>query len=267
MDEVRSLVEKAIRAAVPPDRLVERKFRPDSDYAWQEPAPAAGLSAALAVVKIAQEHAYKFVLGLRGEGTSWREAADLLEIPWSDQYWRPERAYELVLGPEPEGGSRFHARSVYWRCGGPLGCGQHITDRGPYNGHPIDNEDGHAENCRRLAAEGEAYLRECEKREEQARVADEAMATLADDFGRQTVLRARWVLAHGGQYQGWSTSETLAVALALHHDDLLKEQGYRSRESAADRVFEGMSDTPGDRGWWLATVRAAATGETDLDLT
>lgn len=253
MGQVRSMVGRAVRAAA----LSEE--------------PADGLPAALAVVKIAQQQAYRFVIGLRGEGTSWREAADLLEIPWSDQYSRPERAYELVLGPDPDGPRSFRVRNVYWHCGGPGGCGKYITDRGPYNGHPVDNEDGHADGCRRHAAEGEAYEREREEREERDRVADAAMVTLVDDFGQETVRRARWVLAHGGQYQGWSTSETLAVALALHDDGRLKEHGYSSREEAAERVFRGMSNplfrgvsnAPGDGGRWLATVRAAATGQTD----
>lgn len=263
MDEVRSLVERAVRAATPPDQQVERRARPESDYSWMEPTPAAGLHAALTVVKIAQQKAYKFVLGLRGEGTSWREVADLLEIPWSEEYSRLERAYELVLGPEPEGSSPFHTRSVYWTCGGPGGCDKFIADRGPYNGHPFDNEDGHADDCRRRAAEGDAYERESAMREERDRVADKAMEKLADDaFGTGTARRARWVLSHGGQYQGWSTSETLAVALVLHHDDRLKEQGYSSRDDAVDRVLRGMSNPPRVAGQWLATVRAAATGET-----
>lgn len=250
---VAALVDRAIQAATPPGQHVERKLRPESEYGWMEPTPLAGLRAALAVVEAAQQQAYKFARGLRGEGTPWREIADLLQVPWSDEYARPERAYELVLGPDPDGGSRFHARSVYWRCGGPLGCGQYITDRGPYDGYPGNNESGHADGCRRLAAEVEAHEREAERQEERDRVADEAMKQLeGDSFGKETVRRARWVLAHGGQYQGWSTSEALAVALVLHHDDRL--DGYSSRRAAAERV--GRSPD------WLATVRAAATGQT-----
>ena len=125
----------------------------------------------------------------------------------------------------------------------------------------MDNEDGHAEGCRRLAAEVEAYERECERREEQARRADKAMGQLVDAFGKETARRARWVLAHGGRYQGWSTSETLAVALVLHHDDRLREQGYSSRRAAADRLFSHMCNPPRNRAQWLQTVRTAATGE------
>jgi hypothetical protein len=257
-DLVRSIVDKAVRAATPPDQMLDRRIRPESEYSWPEPTPLAGLRAALTVVRLAQQQAYKFVLGLRGEGTSWREVADLLDIPWSDEYSRAERAYELVLGPDPEESSAFYTRNLYWHCGGPLGCGKYITDRGPYNGHPQDNEDGHAEDCRRLVAEGQAYERERDEREEQARVMDEAMDRLTDDaFGRETAKRARYVLAHGGQYRGWSTGETLAVALVLRDDAMLKKHGYSTRRAAVSRV-----NPPGNPSTWLATVRAAATGLT-----
>lgn len=254
IDDVRAMVGRAIRIATPPG---------------QEDTPGGGLTGALAVVQLAQQQAYRFVVGLRGEGTSWREAADLLSIPWSDDYARPERAYELVLGPEPDGGSRFRQRNVYWRCAGPGGCGAYIADHGPYNGHPVDNETGHTAGCRRHAAEGAAYEREAELREQRDQVADEAMARLAppdgvaDTFAQETVRRARWVIAHGGRYQGWSTSETIAVALALRHDDVLNRHSFSTRDEAADRVFRGMGRRPQDGAAWLATVRAAATGETD----
>jgi hypothetical protein len=262
VEALQSAVERVIRSAVPPDQQVERRARPESEYSWREPTPAAGLRAALAVVELAQQQAYKFVRGLRSEGVSWREAADLLSIPWSDDYSRTERAYELVLGPDPEGSSRFHARCVYWSCGGPFGCGKYISDRGPYNGHPVDNEDGHAEGCLRLAAEGRAYVREQEEAEERDRVADKAMEQLAGDiFGLETAHRVRWVLAHGGAYQGWSTSETLAVALVLGHTEQLKEMGYSTQKAAMERVGRGMSNVPRR---WLTTVRAAATGKTTV---
>lgn len=254
IDDVRAIVSRAIRTATPLE---------------EDGTPGGGLTGALAVVRLAQEQVYRFVVGLRGEGISWREAADLLSIPWSDDYARPERAYELALGPEPDGGSRFHQRSIYWRCAGPDGCGAYITDHGPYNGHPVDNEDGHTAGCRRHTADSAAYEREAELRERRDRVSDEAMARLVspggvvDAFAQETVRRARWVIAHGGQYQGWSTSETIAVALALRHDDVLEKRGFSTRDTAADRVFRSMSLPPRDSAAWLATVRAAATGETD----
>ena len=261
---VRDLVDRAIRAVIPPGQQVERRTRPESTYSWQEPSPLAGLHAALLVAETAQRKAYEFVLGLRSEGSAtWQDVADLLGIEWSDQYARRERAYELVLGPAPEDASPWRERNLDWRCGGADGCGEYITDRGPYNGYPSDNEDGHAESCRRHAAEQEAYVRELELREERDRVADKAMNEIPEGFGKETVRRARHVLAHGGRYLGWSTSELLAVALVLRDDDELKRIGSSSRESALDRMFQGTPEPREGRAQWLATLRAAATGEND----
>lgn len=260
--QLRDLVKKAIQAAVPADQMVERKHRPDSDYTWCEPSPRAGLDAALQVLAIAQRQAYDSVLGLRAEGVSWDQAADLLGIEWSEDYVRRERAYELVLGPTPKDSSPWRDRTLYWYCAGPLGCGEFITDRGPYNGYPSDCEDGHADGCRRHAAEIKAHADEQDRAEERARIMDQASKDLAGHhFAEETVKRARYVQAHGGRYLGWSTSENLAVALALNDDERLNEWG--SRESAIDRVFQGTSTPPEGIPWWLATVRAAATGETD----
>jgi hypothetical protein len=55
-------------------------------------------------------------------------------------------AFEHVTG---EPGLRGQA-SFRFRC---ASCGGYITDRGPLEGHPGDNERGHAEGCVRLAAD------------------------------------------------------------------------------------------------------------------
>lgn len=257
LGQVRQIVDRAVKAAVPADQMFERKIRPESDYGWPEPRPLAGMAAALIVVRMAQDQAYKFAKDLRGEGCSWPAIADLLEIPWSEEYSRPERAYELVAGQAP---GTFGNQRVYWTCGGRGGCGQYITDRGPYNGWPEDNEGGHAEGCRRLAAEMAAYERESAEREERARIMDEAMAKVADPFGQETVKRARYVLTHGGRYLGWSTSESLAVALVLRDADQLKAEGYSTQKAALARVLSGMGQPPRSPNAWVRLLRAAATG-------
>lgn len=257
LGQVRSIVDRAVKAAVPAGEMVERKLRPESDYGWPEPRPLAGLRAALTVARMAQDQAYTFAKALRGEGTSWSAIADLLDIAWSEDYSRQERAYELVAGPVS---TISYDRYVFWACGGPLGCGERITDRGPYNGYPADNEDGHAGGCRRLAAENEAYERESLEAEERARVMDEAMAKVTDSFGQETVKRARYVQNHGGRYLGWSTSESLAVALILRDADQLKAQGYATQKAALARVISGLGQPPTSPDSWLRLLRAAATG-------
>lgn len=258
--KVRQLIGDAVRAAVPAAAMVERRIRLDSDYSWPEPSPLAGLRAAQKVCRLVeQQHLYRHVAGLRGEGTSWREIANLLEIPWSSEYVQAERAYELTaaaIGFD----SNWSGLRVYWYCGGPQGCGAHVTDRGPYDGYPSDCEAGHADGCGRLAAEDAARTRENEEDERRAKVMDEAYAKLPEhSFEQATADRARDVLAHGGRYRGWSTSETLAVALVLNDEAMLKQLGYTTRAAAIDRVFNG--NPPAGRGRaWLALVRAAATG-------
>lgn len=259
--EMRGLVDRAVKAAVPPDQMVERKVRPESEYGWPEPRPLAGLQAALTVVRMAQDQAYRFAKALRGEGASWTQIADLLEIPWSEDYVRRDRAYELVAGPA-SANSRDRPR-VYWTCGGAEGCGKDIIDYGPYDGHPADTESGH-ENCRRYAAEIEAYRLYLDDLDRRSQVMDEAMDKVTDEFGRETVNRARYVQSHGGRYLGWSTSETLAVALVLNDDDELKRHGYTTRGSALARVLNRSAvvaaQLAADHAW-LKLLRAAATGE------
>ncbi|GIJ40510.1 hypothetical protein [Micromonospora andamanensis] len=260
MAAVRQLVDRAVRAAVPAAQMTTRKIRPESDYGFPEPRPLAGLQAALAVTRLAQDQAYTFAKGLRGEGSSWDEIADLLEIEWSEDYARRERAFELVAGPAS---TISYDRYVFFTCGGPRGCGERVTDRGPYIGYPSDNEDGHAEGCRRLAAEVEAYRREQDERERRDQVMDETFPLVTDTFGKETVQRVRYVQSHGGRYLGWSTSETLAVALVLRDDEQLAAVGYASHQEAIRRIVSGMSTPPRDPAGWLATVRAAATGLRD----
>ncbi|GAB3866658.1 hypothetical protein GCM10029963_79330 [Micromonospora andamanensis] len=116
MAAVRQLVDRAVRAAVPAAQMTTRKIRPESDYGFPEPRPLAGLQAALAVTRLAQDQAYTFAKGLRGEGSSWDEIADLLEIEWSEDYARRERAFELVAGPAS---TISYDRYVFFTCGGP----------------------------------------------------------------------------------------------------------------------------------------------------
>lgn len=56
-------------------------------------------------------------------------------------------------------GSRLGERHVSWRCSD---CDGPVLDRGPYGGHPADNEPGHREGCGRLREEVVAYLAELE---------------------------------------------------------------------------------------------------------
>jgi hypothetical protein len=256
--EVRSLVDRAVKAAVDPSDMFERRIRPDSDYGWPEPRPRAGLVAALEVARIAQRKAHEYAKELRSEGASWADVTDLLGIPWSSEYARVERAYELVA--RDAGSSYSGELRLYWRCAGPGGCGEFVTDYGPYAGHPSDVENGHADRCARKLAEVTAWDRAEAERERREKVMDEAIEKVTDSFGRETVDRVRYVQTHGGRYLGWSTSEGLAVALVLRDGERLKEYGYSTQKAALDRVTSGMRRPPGRPTAWLRLLRLAATG-------
>ncbi len=251
------LVDRAVRAVVAPGDLVERRVRAESLASWTEPTPLAGLRAALAVIALAERRAHDFAVKLRGDGGTWKEIADLMGVPYDDRYSRLERTFEMVAGP-PQGGGMYDQPSVYWRCGGPLGCDQLVIDRGPYEMYPSDNERGHAEGCRRLAAEDEAARVAAEERDRQYQVMEEAMAQLTDPFDRSTVDRCREVLRRGGEIGGkWSHGEQLAVALVLNDEAFLSAAG-SNRRAAILRVYNTTPDRVRKR---LATMRAAATGE------
>lgn len=259
-EQVKSLVDRAVMAALPPHSTYQRKMYPESTYGITTAYPLAGLEAALAVVAVANQKAYGFAKELRGEGSWWVEIADLLGIPWSPDYSRPERAYELVAGPSTNRRGAFADVRLYWTCGGAAGCGKYITDRGPYDLHPRDCEDGHAEGCGRHASDVARYVRECEERERRAKVMEENLPKVTDDFGKDTVGRVRYVLNHGGRWLGWSTSESLAVALVLRDKEQLEAHGYPTQKAALDRITSGMGRPPANPQAWLRLVRLAATG-------
>ncbi len=242
-------VDRAIHAAVAPDGMT----RPGS--MWSEPTPLAGLHAALAVAAIVQNRVDHYAVLLRGEGTPWTKIADLLRVPYSDDYVRKEHAFEMVADPA---GGLFDYPRVYWRCGGPLGCGEYIADQGPYESHPADNENGHADGCRRLAAEITAHRRDVEERERRAQVSQAAFDTITDPGDRATVERCWWSLRRGGEISGkWSHTERLAVALVLQNVEFLRKASY-TRTEAIRQVYDATPDQVRRR---LSTLRAAATGQ------
>jgi len=89
----------------------------------------------------------------RVEGVGWREIGDALGLAEDGQrtgYDLAVAAYEQVTG-EPD---VFREPSFYYTC---PACAQGISDRGPYESHPEDNDRGHADGCTRLAADVAAW--------------------------------------------------------------------------------------------------------------
>ena len=248
LTQARDFVDRAIRSAVAPCG------------GWGEPTPLANLTAGLAVIRLAERRTYDYAVRLRSEGTAWAEIADLLGVPYSDSYARLQHTYELVRGPIPEDSGPWDQHNLHWRCGGPGGCGEYITDRGPYESHPADNEDGHAKGCPRHRDECAAYMRDREERDRRSLVMDAAFATMTDRNDRATVERCRATVRRGGEIFGkWSTTEQLAVAVVLRDHDFLSRTAYKTEADAIARVW---STTPDRMKKRLAALRAAALGET-----
>ncbi len=86
----------------------------------------------------------------RADGITWAQIGEALGLdPGSGGKSGHDlgvAAFEHFAG---EPGLRSQA-SFRFRC---ASCGEYITDRGPLEGHPEDNEQGHAEGCVRLAAD------------------------------------------------------------------------------------------------------------------
>lgn len=89
----------------------------------------------------------------RGQGRSWAEIADAFHID-SEQVSDPAvEAFERIAPPDESGWCRDNYTT--WTC---TSCQQRVTDRGPWNPHPADNESGHADGCERHDREIREYV-------------------------------------------------------------------------------------------------------------
>jgi len=89
---------------------------------------------------------YSYVRTARSDGLTWRQVGKALALEKQAKHEeRPlaELAFEYIAGA----GDAWRPSTFGWRCGS---CLQMVTDRGPYNGHPRDDEYGHSASCQRL---------------------------------------------------------------------------------------------------------------------
>ena len=93
----------------------------------------------------------------RAEGTAWLQIGEALGL---DQGPDGKSGYDLGVAAfehfegEPD---LWNQSNFHYHC---AACGEWITDRGPYESQPEDNERGHAEDCARFAAELSAWQAE-----------------------------------------------------------------------------------------------------------
>ena len=128
--------------------------------------PLAGVRAALVAHRVAFGQMRDFAERARGAGRSWADVADALGLATGDEEPRlpGEVAFEwLIEGRDPDGErDRSWARrpTAWWTCSA---CGGRVTDRGPFEPHPDDNETGHTPDCARHRAAVDAYRRELDE--------------------------------------------------------------------------------------------------------
>lgn len=122
---------------------------PGSQFTRRVPVAEAGIRAALMLRDIVERELEDQIRRARGKGASWEYVAEILGFTDTDERGNSpaERAFYFVA-PESNDGWRFHPSTTYWKCGS---CQATVTDRGPFESCPEDNESGHSEDCTRFA--------------------------------------------------------------------------------------------------------------------
>jgi hypothetical protein len=131
------------------DTAIERQARYDGDqFPEFVPTPLTGLWAADGLLNRVSQEVQRHARHAREAGHTWAEIGHALDIKPGDGRSVAETAYERFTGTPV--GWPLSGPGFTWRC---PHCERVISDRGPYESHPDDNQPGHAPDCTRLAAE------------------------------------------------------------------------------------------------------------------
>jgi hypothetical protein len=151
---VRRTVRELLYAEHGTDAIARRQSRV-YDLTIDEPADyVQGVAAALKVEQNARGLVREYATKARGEGVSWRDLAKVLDIEIDPEYDDSAETAFKTIAHKPS--QPFDRVWTSWTC---ASCGESITDYGPYEGHPSDDEKGHRADCRRHNAEIAAYRR------------------------------------------------------------------------------------------------------------
>jgi len=153
---MRRSIERAVAeyAAEVGEPVTELPAFPGALSTVRETGPAAGIHAAGLASDLADGIRYSYVRKAREAGTTWQGIGEALGLDQGDDakhgYELGTSAYEAIVGEN----DIWHQPTLGWTC---PACSSLITDHGPYESHPEDNERGHADECTRLAAEVRAH--------------------------------------------------------------------------------------------------------------
>jgi hypothetical protein len=132
--------------------FVTRPMFPDSDATVRTLEPLTGARAARDIELGARHTARSYIRQAREDGHSWDQIGQALGLtPGADADQAgltvAEAAYTYAAGSPHTDTAIRYGRSFPWRC---QSCEQVISDRGLIAG-PADDEQGHGEQCPRLA--------------------------------------------------------------------------------------------------------------------
>jgi hypothetical protein len=125
--------------------------RPDLDLTIMDADAMTGLECAARLTAAIRHLILDYARQAREDGHSWQEIGVALGFRFDpdSEVSVADAAYDCVTGP-----IGFGRASFAWVC--PT-CRSTIIDRGPQAGHPADTEEGHADDCQRLATEIAAW--------------------------------------------------------------------------------------------------------------
>ena len=232
--------------------LITRKAWPGacSDIMYAEPLE--GIRIALTRASAARRTVDDYVKIAREEGRTWAQVGQALGLAGTTAdrgVPLAEAAFEYVV-PVREDSLRFDTPSFGWHC---RSCGGFVSDRGPYESHPEDNEHGHAEGCARMAEGRFAVLagprigasqRRC--RGGGQRGAPAARSARTNDVEARKVRRS---LSWPGEPGGWAV--TAAGRGGISH-------GGSGSVSPAEHCMTGSGICLRQPMWWTASLPPTA---------
>ena len=132
-----------------PANITETPIFPGARSTEKRAQPLTHIEVAVWLRGRADQQVQSAVTKARSAGISWADIGKALDLPGMPG------DYDLAVAAfEQARGYGFSDQNVYYDCGA---CGNGITDHGPYDPHPLDQESGHAETCVRLLAAVAAF--------------------------------------------------------------------------------------------------------------
>ena len=127
----------------------ERPIWPGSAITGQYADPAKGIRFALMLRDSATQAIREHIKRGRQEGLTWHQVGEALNLAAvAEERGAPLGEVAFDYAADVEHARPWSTPSFPWTC---PACGALVSDRGPFESHPEDNEPGHAEGCERMA--------------------------------------------------------------------------------------------------------------------